>query len=175
MNTEKLRKISGIILLIKSFIILVATLISGFIGISLIIDAKRITDNAQNSTEQAVNCSGLAAAIGWVLGYIFIVSALLLIILFIVYFINSRKILYSPTYPKGSVICMIIFEIISISSSFSLFFSYLQSSDKSGIIILLGIILLIQSTITLILLIKLHSQSKKNENSNLPINFTDKS
>lgn len=162
MNTEKLRKISGIILLVKSFLLLVGILIFSFSGIALIIDGQKQIENANNSSEPAVDCSGLGGAISVILGIVFLIVTVMLILFFVVYFINSRKILNANEFPKGSIICMIIFEIIFVVEAISLVIGLIKSDGLFGLI-LIELIVLIQSAVTTIILFLTLRSNKKLE------------
>ena len=149
MNTEKLRKISGLILLIKSYIFLLLMLLSIFCTCLLIVSGCKGINEIKNPTQPPANIYGVLSII---LGSVFLVITVVVIIYFVVYFINSRRILKSTKFPKGSIICMIIFEYINVLEGTP---NMIESVLGENVFIakIIYIVITIQCVVTILLLI----------------------
>lgn len=166
MDTNKLSKISGSILYIKAFVQLITGILGLFGGIYMTIEGNRLTNlppsqTGDPSTDISINCSqGLTGAIYSIFGVVFIIVSIILLMLFLVYFFNARKILRGNNKLKEAIITMIVFEIIYSISSFSILYMQISMIDEIIITFILTLLVTIQSIITVILLFKLLSKVK---------------
>lgn len=153
-----LQKTCGRILFIKSIVLFLSTLfffLSGAVFLSL---SKEYKDAAVNDT--GLDCSnGLSSAILQILAMLVFILATIFVIITIVYFICSRKILRLDFLPKGATLTMIIFEFIFIITSIIGACVSIFNGDKINIpILIISIIVLVQASFTSYLLIKLKNE-----------------
>ncbi len=156
-----MQKTCGWILLIKSFIMLGATIILFFGGIALFVYGQNYKAPNPDGNNINVSCQeGFTKLFTTFFGIIGIFVGVILGIVTIIYLLNSRKILRSTVFPQGSVICLLVFEIIfSIIFLVGSFITLKQKEFLGGA--LQAIVFLQDLAITVLLIILLNNKNRR--------------
>ena len=113
MQSLKLQKLCGYIIYIKS---VVATILASILFVRGIYHCTTINRIGQNSeamedftTRMILNCSGIISSI---VGFSYLLIALIVISLSVIYLFQGRKMIYSKTYQKKVIIISLVVELI---------------------------------------------------------------
>lgn len=157
---DKKIKTCGLILFIKSIIHLILTII-GFSGGLLLAIFGKIAMNKNANTGDAfsdsvANCStSFLGAIGIVFGIIAIVVSIILGTFAILYFVHSRKLLYTRPIPKRSYTILKVLEILWIIISIIGIVICMFNLKDTYVLMIVLFLVGVQSLITVIQLSKL--------------------
>lgn len=150
-----LQKTCGHILFIKTIFMLISSLLLLFCG--TVFASLSHTFKSETSNDAITNCSNvLSGTLFLIISIILFSIGIILIVITVIYWICSRRLIRLDFLPLGSIFTLIIFEIIFLITSLFGCVHYIVNSANSHIIIfLISLILLIQTSITIILLFKL--------------------
>ncbi len=164
MKVDKIKKTCGLILYIKSILELMATIVLLLGGIALIVLTQSAMDKTEivNDLDNAIGKCTVAftGAIITAIGIIYMILACFLGIIAIIYFINARRLLYRNNYQKNATITLLILEILSIIFSFIGVILCGIKLQEQLFLFIICVLLLIQSIITVILLVKYIKENK---------------
>ena len=168
MESLKLQKFCGYIIYIKS---VVATIFATFLfcsGIWHCSNINRINQNIEQiedyTTNTIVGCSNLISSI---VGFSYVLIALVISALAVLYLLHGRKMLYSKTYEKKLVIISLVVECICSCSLGEYMISSIFMGFRWEILFIITFlpILIGQSFYTIYLLIKSLEENKKELNA----------
>ena len=157
MDRQKLQKISGILLFIKSIALLVGAVVLLFGGIGLITGSAVTPD--PNAPDGGLG-AGIAEGCTKIIGVFSLIAFGIVLIIGLVYLLLSKNLVFKKVYPKESTIALFVLEMITLCMAILyMIVSLIQLRSIALILICASIILL--SVVNIVLLALLFQKVKQ--------------